>query len=236
MLKARQRRLFGGSWEWDLDMADALEHHRQTGVARSSSIDLQVHQGIRMQIIIVADQDLADFGRRMSHAISSKEDCDAAFLTLKHYRDNETQISGRQPIIFLGDNDFTKPLTEDIPERFRAYRTKCWHDGGKAVLIADTPTSVSCEDMNEIGSANMEFHKGFIHHKDLDLFDFIETYGSLGPLFFVCLVSGPWWFWRLISDRQRAMEYRKLQYQYVVFRFIKDELENFIRVNQGQYA
>ena len=114
-----------------------------------------------MQIIIVADNDLADVGRRMAHVISLEGDCDAAFWTLKHYRDNEAQLMGKQPVIFLGDNDITKSYMEVIPERFGAFQTKCRHAGGKAILIANTPTLVSRDDINKIKRCKQGTQKGY---------------------------------------------------------------------------
>lgn len=170
-----------------------------------------------MQIIIVADNDLEDFGRKMAHVISLEEDCDAAFWTLKHYRDNEAQIKGEQPAIFLGDNDITKALMEVIPERFGAFQTKCRHAGGRAILIADTPILVSRDDINKIKDANKELNK------ELQKEDPSTPYVAIAD---VLTAGGLIGLYLDISARRR--EYRKLQYQYVVSRFVKDELENFM--------
>lgn len=183
-----------------------------------------------MQIIIVADNDLEDFGRRMAHVISLEDDCDAAFWTLKHYRDNEAQLMGEQPVISLGDNDITKSYMEVIPERFGAFQTKCRHAAGKAILIADTPTLVSRDDINKIKGANKELKKEIRRLRTIAIVVALTATGGLIGLGGYAIYLG-------ISARRRAIEYRKLQYQYVVSRFVKDELENFMEeAKRDQYA
>jgi hypothetical protein len=52
-----------------------------------------------MQFIIVADDDLARLGRQLAHLLSLRKERSAAFWTVKHYKDNEAQIVGKQPLI-----------------------------------------------------------------------------------------------------------------------------------------
>ena len=60
-----------------------------------------------MQFIIVADDDLAPLGRQIAHALSNQKTHSGAFWSVKHYKDNEAQLDGKQPVIFLGDHELT---------------------------------------------------------------------------------------------------------------------------------
>ena len=104
-----------------------------------------------MQFIIVADKDLAPFGRQLAHNLSEQENQDGAFWTIRHYIDNEAQIRGDQPVIFLGDNEVTRSVPgRSSPNAFAAEGTKCWYGGTKAILTAKTPVIVSREEVDRL--------------------------------------------------------------------------------------
>ena len=68
-----------------------------------------------MQFIIVANDDLTPMGRQLAHALSMQPSHSGALWTVKHYRDNEAQLDGKQPVIFLGDNEVARSYVAVLP-------------------------------------------------------------------------------------------------------------------------
>lgn len=197
-----------------------------------------------MQFIIVADDDLEDIGRRMAHAIAKQGTYDGSFWTLKYYKDNEAQLQGSQPVIFLGENEITKALTEDIPTRFERYGTRCWYDGSKAILVAEDARF----SIDEISDANGELQAKSCALRSSELF-------LREPAGFLFLGSRKWSLGRVVAEHNeykldparysgfigyatrdfqevdRLIDddvMRKFQYEYVANRFIVGEMDQFV--------
>ena len=179
-----------------------------------------------MQFIIVADKDLAPFGRQLAHNLSEQEDQDGAFWTIQHYIDNEAQIRGDQPVIFLGDNEVTKSFHDVLPQRFAAEGTKCWYGGTKAILTVKTPSIVSREETDRLKTVVQA------QQEELRKRSVVVTAGVVAVLGVAlgAIGIGGYVIYRLVSaQKRRVQEYRKLQYQYAMARFATDELEEYVK-------
>ncbi len=60
-------------------------------------------------IIVVADEKLRDHAINLVHAISKIEDMKASYFTPSKFRDNESEITGKNLTIFIGENDIAQP-------------------------------------------------------------------------------------------------------------------------------
>lgn len=182
-----------------------------------------------MQLIIVADKGLAPFGRQLAHNLSEQEDHNGAFWTIRYYIDNEAQISGDQPVIFLGDNEVTDSLRAVLPQRFSAEGTKCWYGGTKAILTAKTPGVVSRDEIDRLKTVVKA------QQEELRKRNVVVTAGLVAVLGVAlgAIGVGGYVIYRLVSaQKRRVQEYRKLQYQYAMARFATDELDEYVRGSQ----
>jgi hypothetical protein len=197
--------------------------------------------GDGMQFIIVANDDLAPAGRQLAHALSVQKTHSGAFWTVKHYKDNEAQLDGKQPVIFLGNNEVAKSYVDVLPERFRGFRTRCSFEGAKAVLIADEPDDVSDEDIESLKRAVAAIQEE-LRRRAASAAAVLATgaVGAVGPSALASAVAVVLWtpvvllgiianvIHRFMSARKRKREYLKLQYKYVLSRFLKDEFETYV--------
>ena len=195
-----------------------------------------------MRFIIVANDDLAPLGRQLAHALSVQKTHSGAFWTVKHYKDNESQLDGKQPVVFLGENEVAKSYLDVLPERFRGFGTRCSFEGAKVVLIAEVPDEVSNEDIGTLkravdgeqeelrrraSSSAAAAAAGAISASVLASVVAVAIWPTI-------LFGLPYAIWRLLGQRKRKAEYRKLQYKYVLSRFLKDEFETYIAGVEGR--
>lgn len=198
-----------------------------------------------MQFIIVADEDLAPLGRQIAHALSNQKTHSGAFWSVKHYKDNEAQLDGKQPVIFLGDHELTQSYVDVLPERFRGYGARCHHEGSKAVLVADTPSDVSLGDLKELEAA-LGKSKDELRRR-AEAAEAAEAAGAgagafraLAPAVGVALwgyvLAGliAWAIKKYLSARKRRQEYSKLQYDYLLARFLVEEFEAYVTGIEGR--
>ncbi|MCK9521481.1 MAG: hypothetical protein M0R76_00355 [Proteobacteria bacterium] len=199
-----------------------------------------------MQFIIVASDDLAPLGRQLAHALSVQKTHSGAFWTVKHYKDNEAQLDGKQPVVFLGDNEVAKSYVDVLPERFRGFGTKCSFEGAKAVLIADEPDDVSHEDIASLKRA-VEGNQEELRRRAASAAAASATgaVGAMGASAVASAIGVVLWapvlvgvvaylVHRFMSARKRKQEYRKLQYEYALSRFLKDEFEAYVSGVEGR--
>ena len=202
-----------------------------------------------MQFIIVANDDLAPLGRQLAHALSVQKTHSGAFWTVKHYKDNESQLDGKQPVLFLGKNDVSDSYLDVLPERFRGFGTRCSFEGAKVVLVAEVPDDVTDEDISTLKRA-VEGEQEVLRRRASSSAAAAAAGAAgaagaalsaavLGSVVAVAiwptiLLGLPYAIWRLLSKRKRKAEYRKLQYQYVLSRFLKDEFEAYIGGVEGR--
>jgi hypothetical protein len=199
-----------------------------------------------MDFVIVANDDLAPLGRELAHGISVQKAHSGSFWTVKAYKDNEAQFGGKQPVIFLGDNEVARAYADILPERFRGFSTRCSFEGAKVVLIADDPGDVSNQDIASlkriVGGTQEELRQratstqGVSESGALGATETSSFAASIGAALWP-LVTGIFseiiFIVRFLSARKRKQEYRKLQYQYVLSRFLKDEFEIYIEGVEG---
>ncbi len=208
-----------------------------------------------MQFIVVANDDLAPLGRQLAHALSVQKDHTGAFWTVKHYRDNEAQLGGKQPVIFLGDNEVANSYVDVLPQRFRAFGAKCAFEAAKAVLIAEEPESVSQKDIERLTEA-VKGNQQELRQRAARAAARAAAAGAaaaaagagagaaagasllaigVAVTLWPTVVMGPaaWALLRYLSARKRKAEYRRLQYQYVLSRFLKDEFETYLGGIEG---
>lgn len=202
-----------------------------------------------MQFIIVAEEDLAPLGRQLAHALSLHEEHSGTYWALKHYEDNEASLA-KQPVIFLGDSDIASSYTEVLPVRFEGYGTTCSYEGAKAVLIVDNPESVSVEELARFGRV-VEGRAEELRHIAATAIEKTPdeagapqastdggTDGSVAPIGVrVALAVQPVFeagrgavdfVVRALNSRKRRRAYERLQYRYVLDRFLKEEFESFV--------
>lgn len=205
-----------------------------------------------MQFIIVANDDLAALARRLAHALSMQKTHSGAFWTVKHYRDNEAQLDGKQPVVFLGDNEVAKSYVDILPERFRGFGTRCSYEGAKAALIADEPDDVTDEDIASL-KRGVEGNQEELRRRAASsgagsaagLVGLVALGWLTGSIFMAAMLYGlgtlayglvalPFGISKEIRARRRKQEYRKLQYEYALSRFLKDEFEKFVGGLEGR--
>lgn len=189
-----------------------------------------------MRFIIVADEELAHLGRQLAHAFSNQKAHTGAFWSVKHYKDNEAQLDGKQPVIFLGDHALTKSYVNVLPERFRRYGTRCHHEGSKAVLIADTPSEVSITDLKELQAALDQSQEVLRRRGEAARAEEGAEYVTAGAFAsgvgLALWASGwgliVWAIMKHLSAKKRRQEYSTLQYNYLLARFLVDEFERYV--------
>ena len=209
-----------------------------------------------MQFIIVAEDDLAPLGRQLAHALSLHEEHSGTYWTLKHYEANEASLA-KQPVIFLGESKVAKSYTDVLPVRFSDYGTTCWFEGAKAVLFIDAPNNVGVEDLARFervveGRAEEIRHIAEIATAGGEKGASAEGSGSQSPVVAVAseapvgvrlaLAVQPvfevgkgtlGFIVRAVKSGKRKRAYLKLQYRYVLDRFLKEEFENFVAGLEG---
>jgi hypothetical protein len=186
-----------------------------------------------MQLIVVAKEDLADLARKLIHCISQIEEHSASFWTDKHYKDNEATLSGKQHVIFLGENEVSKSYSTILPERFSACGTKCYWGGSKALLTVKPLDIVNMKNLEEMsnvvkGKQAEISMKEYINNPEMKGFfdDFIHIaawiYSPLSELY------------KYVSNKKRKIEYEHLQLDYVLVRFFDEEFSPFLAMPEAK--
>ncbi|HIJ88046.1 MAG TPA: hypothetical protein HPP97_10270 [Desulfuromonadales bacterium] len=91
-------------------------------------------------IIIVAPEQYQDLARKITHEISKQPGFTAAYWTIKHYADNEFQLTGNQYVVLMGNSDenrFTKDYLQVINNLKNFAGAFYGYDGAKAVIFGD---------------------------------------------------------------------------------------------------
>lgn len=200
-----------------------------------------------MQFIIVATDELATVGRQLAHALSLHEAHSGTFWTLKHYEDNEATLA-KQPVIFLGESKVARSYKDVLPERFSDYGTACSFEGSKAVLVVHTPSVVSVEELAGFGRV-VEGRAEELRHIAETTSTEESTQGARSagtpitsaeltpPGVRVAVAMQPvfqagrgaiQFVSRLVNSRGRRKAYTRLQYRYVLNRFLADEFSGFV--------
>ncbi len=199
-----------------------------------------------MQFIVVASEDLAGVARQFLHNLSLRSGHSGAFWPLTRYADNEAQLNSKQPVIFLGEDEISGCYIDMLPERFRGYGARCCFGGTKAVLVVDTPDWVSPSDLRHLRNkvqgvsssddayAGDDFSRGFQYSRAATAASAGVLGGvlGLGLLGAVAVPVAAWiaapGLYEGFSSYKWKEEYRQLQFQYVLQRFLEEEFDAFV--------
>ena len=187
-----------------------------------------------MEFLIVANKQQATLARQLAHTLSQQPDHAATYWTVKQYKDNESQLGGKQPIVFLGGNDVANSYVGVLSERFRTHSVSCHIGGSKVVITADQPTIVSRKALSDLKEA-IRAGQEQIKHRLATANSALAVVGSVGlgaasSLADIIWVFNPyvWLFDLFVNGQMRKQEYRKLQYEYAVERFLLEEFDAFV--------
>jgi len=205
-----------------------------------------------MQFIIVATDELAPVGRQLAHALSLHEEHSGTYWSLKYYEDNEASLA-KQPVIFLGNSKVAQTYSEVLPQRFCDYGTTCLFEGSKAVLLVATPNAVSvselarfsrvvegrAEELRHIAETTVVEEPG---HALAPIEKPGTTAGVTPPGVRIAVALQPvfnasrgaiQFIVRTVNSRNRRRAFNRLQYRYVLDRFLTDEFNDFIAAVDG---
>lgn len=97
-------------------------------------------EDLMSQVIVVAPKKYADIARRVAHDLSKQPGVEATFWKTEHYRDNESQVSAKQPVLFLGDedeNEFSTAYCSCISNWQSMAGAHYGYDGARAIAYGD---------------------------------------------------------------------------------------------------
>jgi len=187
-----------------------------------------------MNIIIVASDELDTVARKLAHAISLLPDHSASFWTEKHYKDNESTLGGKQRIIFIGENKVSSSYKEILKEEFSAYETTCRRDGSKALLIVTESKMRNSEELEAFKSMLKNKRAELAKRDDYKNNQFWK-YIIGGSAFWLLLgpigvaLAGLGMFGKTLKDgHKNAKEYTKMQYEYLILRFMDEVFPDFV--------
>jgi len=200
-----------------------------------------------VQFIIVATDELASLGRQLAHALSLHEEHSGTFWSLEYYEDNEASLA-KQPVIFLGNGKVAQTYSEVLPQRFFDYGATCLFEGSKAVLVVETPSSVSVTELARLNRVVEGRAEELRHIAETTVVEepgqALATAGKPGtpagvtpPGVRVALALQPVFnasrgviqlIVRTVNSRNRRRAYKRLQYRYALDRFLADEFNDFV--------
>ena len=203
--------------------------------------------GGRVQFIIVATDELTPVGRQLAHALSLHEEHSGTYWSLKYYEDNEASLA-KQPVVFLGDSKVARTYSDVLPQRFSDYGTTCSFEGSKAVLSVETPNAVSVDELARLGRVVEGRAEELRHIAETTVIEqpgpAHAAAGKLGtaagltpPGVRVALALQPvfnasrgaiQFIVRTVNSRNRRRAYNRLQYRYVLDRFLAEEFNDFV--------
>ena len=131
-----------------------------------------------------------------------------------------------------------------LPERFRGYGARCHHEGSKAVLVAETPSDVSLGDLKELQAA-LDQSQDELRRRAEAAEAAGAGAGAVGAAAVASAVGVALWGYGLagliawaikkyLSARKRRQEYSKLQYDYLLARFLVEEFEAYVTGIEGR--
>lgn len=77
-------------------------------------------------IVVVADGKLREYGMRLVRAISKNEETIVSLFTGSKFKDNESQVSNGNHVIFLGENGLSESYISQIEPKYK----KTWSGVG----------------------------------------------------------------------------------------------------------
>lgn len=187
-------------------------------------------------ISVVADESLRKEAIGLVHGLSKVDDVRAVYWTPKQFKDNESHVSGKNPIIFIGRNSESDPYIDLIKPMMNKHGVVWGYDGSKAAIIVKSEPTDS-----KAFSRNLEKHveKAKEAKKKDNLKDAIGIAGpSVGlavssvlffPAFLPFAVGGA--IIALITGGLKKKERKKVktaQYTYGLLSFTQDGLDEYL--------
>ena len=183
-------------------------------------------------IIIVSHPKMAKFGRVLVHGITVHEKIKASLYTLQQYRDNEHQISGRQPVIFFGKNKISESYIEGMHVEYSKYGIKWGWNGPKAIVYIEyTPDEKGRLDFKE---EFFRFKKDIEKQKKTqkerkkqeEKVKWYELAIGTFLTFPILVVLMSWFLGKELVERN---ELSHMQMQYAMSLFLRDGLSKYIK-------
>lgn len=162
-------------------------------------------------IIVVAPEQFSDIARKLAHELS-KKDVKTTFWTIKHYKDNEFQISSSQAVIFIGDvdeNEFTKAYFSTVKNWNKSGGAFYGYDGNKAFIFGDGD-KVSFKELYDDKTKNKLFN----------IFSRFTPFGFFLP---EAIVAKDYF-----KHRWESKDRKMIQISSSLERFINDDFEKWI--------
>jgi hypothetical protein len=193
-------------------------------------------------IMIVGNKDLMQLARRLSHGISKMSKYSAGPYTFDQFKHSEAGVSGKQPIVFLGLNQIARDYLSELPERFRDYGTKCFFGGALAILEINTPQLINRTELDALKSLVDGYKEEFRNAKEEAgaKRDSEQSSSSDASVGIGMAIGGFLWggisgaiasglgLFKLVQAYKMSGVYRKLQIEYVLSRFLKEEFNSYI--------
>ena len=154
------------------------------------------------EILVVTPDQYKHLARSLTHAISKLSDCSGKWWSISQYEASESQLSGSQYALFLGNAD-ENSLTRDflrVISNLKNQAGACYgSDGPKAVVFGEGKLQQESEFKNiqEIGVAAAAASAGSV------------MAGLVAPI-----IAFPWWYWVIRSiwnSLKRNARERKLR-------------------------
>lgn len=191
-------------------------------------------------IAVVATETLEKQGRQFSHSLSQVDGQSAVLWTVGHYRDNESRITGRQPVIFLGPSAPAEALAETMPSAFQVHGVTCYVEGARVVILATLPASADTDALRNLTRELDQETETVLNNVAAGsaaaaVGTAAVTAGGLVALAFVPVIgigaAGATAALYLFKRRDLQAQRRKLevaQYRYGIARFTADHLDSWL--------
>lgn len=171
-------------------------------------------------ITIVADKTLSAYARKLAHEISKKEGYKATFATPEKFRDNESHISGKNYILFIGKNEISEDYIPLIKVKYEKHGIIWGYDDTKAIIYIKN-SDVNEEDLKE-------YFKKTIDRIKKDFSNDIKIGVGVGVV--LGLFSLPYvGIYLLIKKIIKKNRIEKMQYDLGVISFLETGFDDFIK-------
>jgi len=189
-------------------------------------------------IIVVTQPKMAKVGRALVHGITINEKIKSSLYTLKQYKDNENQITGRQPVIFFGKNEVSESYIEGMHVEYTKYGIKWGWNGPKAIVFLEyTPDENERMDFKE---EFYQFKKDITKQlalqkerkkkeKEKETADMTPWYYGVISIVMFMPVLPPFLAWFVGKEIFIDKEIREMQIQYAIALFLRDGLSKYIK-------
>ncbi len=173
-------------------------------------------------IIVVADEKLRDHAINLVHAISKIEDMKASYFTPSKFRDNESEITGKNLTIFIGENDIAQPYLGVIKKKYNKHGIYWGFDGSKAGIVVDEIRLEEKKIKAEIDAIIVSSAAGATTLGAST----IAVMTSMMPAFWAPAIV--YFVYKYFAKKKRMREAEKLQYKLGVLSFMEKGFDEYI--------